>query len=333
LEELTSRSLKQFIDGKIGLRGNTMPVEEKAKKRLPRYKVATTPPPMRLTERDQRIVEWVYLFRFLTREHIHLLEFKDKSIAACQKRLTFLYHNGYLDAVLKPIPSGYGSSKRVYCLSERGRGLIAHMYDSVDPKEIKWKKSYNDVEGYFLEHILAINDVRVALTVATKEKCYTLEWTPEWDLKALKEKVEDPEKSGKYIAITPDSYFVIKTQGKKASFFLEADRATEANKRFKEKVRGYVEYVRTKKYQERYKTISLRVLVVTTTKERLKNLMNTTQSVNGASFFWFTTFKEANPENILSKPIWLSTGREDKINLMYKHESRKTKINNLKRAL
>jgi len=266
--------------------------------------------------RDQRIVEWVYLFRFLTREHIHLLEFKDKSIAACQKRLTFLYHNGYLDAILKPIPSGYGSSKRVYCLSEKGKELIAHMYDSIDPKEIKWKKSYNDVEGYFLEHTLAINDVRVALTVATRGKGYVLEWIPEWELKALKERVEDPERQGKYIAITPDAYFVVKGEGRKASFFLEADRATEANKRFKEKVKGYIEYIRTKKYQERYKTSSLRVLVVTTTKERLKNLTNTTQSINGASFFWFTTFKEADHNDILTKPIWVLTKKEEKKSLL-----------------
>jgi len=43
---------------------------------------------------------------------------------------------------------------------------------------------------------------------------------------------------------------VLKGEGRKACFSLEVDRATEANKRFKEKVKGYVEYVRTKKYQE-----------------------------------------------------------------------------------
>jgi hypothetical protein len=81
-------------------------------------------------------------------------------------------------------------------------------------------------------------------------------------------------------------------------------------------VKGYIEYIRTKKYQERYKTSSLRVLVVTTTKERLKNLMNTTQSVNGASFFWFTTFKEANYNDVLIRCIWSLPGRDDKISLL-----------------
>lgn len=61
---------------------------------------------------------------------------------------------------------------------------------------------------------------RVSLTVATREKEYDLEWITEWEIKALKEKVKDPERSGRYIAITPDSYFVIITSSKKICFFL-----------------------------------------------------------------------------------------------------------------
>jgi hypothetical protein len=56
---------------------------------------------------------------------------------------------------------------------------------------------------------------------------------------------------------------------------------------------------------------SLRVLVVTTTKERLKNLMRITQSVDSANFFWFTTFKEAGPDSILTEPIWTVINIED----------------------
>jgi len=39
---------------------------KKPKLRLPRYKKAKTPPPMILTERDKRIIGWVYQLRFLT---------------------------------------------------------------------------------------------------------------------------------------------------------------------------------------------------------------------------------------------------------------------------
>jgi len=55
---------------------------------------------------------------------------------------------------------------------------------------------------------------------------------------------------------------------------------------------------------------------MTKTKERLKNLMNTTQSVNGASFFWFTTFKEMSSGSVLAKPIWVISSKEEKMSLV-----------------
>ena len=109
-------------------------------KRLPRYKRAKTPPAMRLTERDKRVIGWVYHFRFLTMDQIKLLEFKKASKTACQRRLTLLYHNKYLSAINKPSHAGYGSSKRAYCLSKRGKDVIAFMYDGSDSKNIKWNE-------------------------------------------------------------------------------------------------------------------------------------------------------------------------------------------------
>ena len=252
------------------------------KTRLPRYKRSKTPPPMRLTERDKRVIEWVYLFRFLTGGQIRLLEFESVSKTACQRRLS---HNKYLSAIEKPTHAGYGSSKRVYCLSQRGKEVISFMHDGMDPKNIKWNKKNNQVEIYFLEHTLAVNDVRVAFTISAKSLGYELKWIPEWELKALKEKVRDPENPGKSLAVTPDGYFLLKGEGKEARFFIEADRATETNRRWKDKIRGYVEYVNTGQYYKRYNAESLRVLTITTTQERLKNLLTTTKNVKGASFF------------------------------------------------
>jgi len=68
-----------------------MKTKEKPDKRLPRYKRSKTPPPMRLTDRDKRVIEWVYLFRFLTGGQIRLLEFENASKTACQRRLSLLY--------------------------------------------------------------------------------------------------------------------------------------------------------------------------------------------------------------------------------------------------
>ena len=293
--------------------------EKITKTRLPRYKRAKNPPPMKLTDRDKRIIEWVYLFRFLTRDQIKLLEFENASKTACQRRLSLLYHNKYLSAIHKPTHAGYGSSKRAYCLSKRGKEVVSFIYDGMDPKNIKWKKKHNKVEIYFLEHTLAVNDVRVAFTISARRLGYILEWTPEWELKALKEKARDPENPGKSLAITPDGYFFLKGDGKKASFFIEADRATETNRRWKDKVRGYVEYVKTGQYYKRYKAESLRVLTVTTTQERLKNLLSTTKNVKGASFFWFTTKEQIN-NNVIINPIWRRTDKKGVYRLWHKND-------------
>jgi len=277
------------------------------KTRLPRYKKAKTPPPMRLTDRDKRIVEAVYQLRFLTSEQIKELEFEDGSMTACSRRLKLLYHNGYLTDTRKTIPAGYGSSKRIYCLAKKGAALISHLYSEKEARQIKWSEKYNKVEYFFIEHTLALNDVRIAfIKAALKSKEYNLFWFNESEVKSWKEKVDDPENSGKTLAITPDAFFYLIGKDKKAYYFLEVDRATESNRRWRDKIRGYVEYVKSGKYTARFKTEALRVLTISTSKERMANLIKTTQSVENAYFFLFTTFDQIKDKNIIFEPIWKS---------------------------
>ena len=290
---------------------------KKIKTRLPRYKKAKTPPPMRLTDRDKRIIEAVYQLRFLTRDQIKKLEFEEGSMTACQRRLSLLFHNGYLSAIQKPIPIGYGSSKRVYCLSKKGADLISHLYGEKEAREINWNKKRNQVENFFIEHTLAINNVRIAFLKAVLEtEDYDLFWFNEKEVKAWKEKIDDPENSGKTIAITPDAFLYLLGQEKKAYYFLEVDRATESNRRWQDKIRGYVEYVKSGKYQARFKTSALRVLTITTSKERMANLIKTTQSVENAYFFLFATFDQIKERNIVFDPIWQSMDKKDLTSLL-----------------
>jgi len=277
---------------------------EKTKARLPRYRKAKKAPPMRLTDRDKRIVEAV-------------LEFEEGSMTACQRRLSLLFHNGYLSAVHKPIPTGYGSSKRVYCLAKKGVALIEHLYGEKEARAIKWNKKQNQVENFFIEHTLAINDVRIAFLksiLATED--YSLFWFNEQEVKTWKEKIEDPENPSKTLPITPDAFFYLLGKDKKAYYFLEVDRGTESNRRWKDKIRGYVEYVKSGKYQERFQTSALRVLTVTTGKERMANLIKSTQSVEGAYFFLFATFDQIKEKNIVFDPIWQSMDKKDLTSLL-----------------
>ena len=145
---------------------------------------------------------------------------------------------------------------------------------------------------------------------------YSLFWFNEQEVKAWKEKIEDPEKSGKTLPITPDSFLYLLGKDKKAYFFLEVDRATEPNRRWRDKIKGYVEYAKSGKYQERFKTEALRVLTITTSKERMNNLIKTTQSVENAYFFLFATFDQIKDKNIIFNPVWTSTEKEDLTSLL-----------------
>ena len=77
------------------------PLVNAPKTRLPRYRRASTPPPMQLTARDVRILEAVCDMRFLSREQVQQLYFSPSTASYCKRRLALLYHNAFLARGLK----------------------------------------------------------------------------------------------------------------------------------------------------------------------------------------------------------------------------------------
>lgn len=259
---------------------------------------------MRLTPRDVAVVKAVYDYRFLQREQIHRLFFP--SINTANFRLQRLYQHRYVQRIF--VPDDYRHNVRntqaVYCLDQAGATLLAAEY-GVPREQIDWYPDRNKVRGFFLAHLLKINDFRIAISLAAYacgDRVVT--WVPDWELKKLKERVEDPATKRMY-PVSPDAYFIYEhgDTGKRAHFFLELDRATMENRRFARKVKAYIVYVKTGAYQRRYGTHSLRVLTVVPSVRRLKNLKTTTETVGGKSMFWFATYEALVPESILG-PVW-----------------------------
>ena len=156
--------------------------------------------------------------------------------------------------------------------------------------------------------------MRIAFNLAAQRAGYQIaKWIGESELKAQPDYVQIPTARGgrRKVAVIPDGYFILVLGEKRAHFFLESDRATEANKRWGEKVRAYLEYTRTGKYTERYGTRSLRVLTVTTGEKRLANLKRSTEETGGGQMFWFTTVGEVGVgDGLLTAEIWRVTGQE-----------------------
>jgi hypothetical protein len=86
------------------------------------------------------------------------------------------------------------------------------------------------------------------------------------------------------------------------------DMGTMTNKRFKEKVTAYIVYKTEGYYRQKFGTSSLRVLTVTTSNRRLRNLKQATEQAGGQSLFWFTTFEALSAEQI-TRPVWQVAGQ------------------------
>lgn len=265
------------------------------------------PPPVVLTERDKMIIWTVYRCRVLRQDQLQALFFGSRS--AAQRRLALLYHHGFLAREFLLVRPGIMNSPTLYLLDKRGEELLRA---ELGVDDIDWNSSHNRVSSDFLEHALAINDVRVAVTLACRHQAYRLlDWHSETQIKQDYDRV--PVKSGRghtrSVAVVPDSYFALETPPGKTHFFLELDRGTMTTRRFRGKVEAYLAYYHSGGYQRRYGARSLRVLTVTLSERRLSNLKAVTEDAGGAVWFWFAVLDDLTPETVLSQPVWQVAGQ------------------------
>ena len=291
------------------------------RRRLPRYRRADSPPPMQLTARDIKVVSLVHQMRFLTREQIQRLEFAPSTASYCKRRLALLYHHGYLERKFIPTPGSFGSTRAIYCLATKGARLIAHEL-KVELAALDWRPKNNDRELYFLQHTLAINDFRIAVTLAARHQALSLDWTTDRTLRRreVRDYVADPKREGDRLVIIPDGYFRLSREGRETAFVLEMDRATVEEKPFKAKVRAYGEWKLTGAYQKRHGTHSLRILFVVADNRRdphrLERIKRWTEAEGGRSLFWFAMLDDISPQTIIEAPVWQVAGRDGRYPLL-----------------
>jgi hypothetical protein len=269
----------------------------------------SAPPPMELTGRDMQIIEAVYQYRLLRQDQLHTLFF-GASKAASQRRLALLYHHGFLDRTFLSVRASYLLSPAIYLIDKRGIELLR---GELGYEIARWQSEDKRIGQQFLEHTLAVNDVRVAITLAARQLGYELlTWKSEAELKVDFDRVPLKDAFGKKQAVSliPDGYFVLDTPLGKAHFFLELDRGTMTTKRFAAKIAAYTTYYRSGAYEQRYKTRSLRVLTVTLSEGRLVHLKKAAETVGADARFWFATHAQVTVQQVLSRSIWQIAGNE-----------------------
>lgn len=259
---------------------------------------------MALTARDIEILKLVNDCRLLRGEQIEALFFPSRSTA--QYRLARLFHHEYLDRhFLSVVSGGPASSPALYSIGKRGAQLLVEQlgYERRELRRIKG----GEVGWHLLEHVLAINSVRMALLLACRQEgIEVLEWRDELAFRAEPDYVELRDKRGRSQRkpVFPDAYFCLGTPRGKARFFLELDRGTEALAKIAPQFAVYEAYTASGQYQARFQARSLRILVVTTTAKRLESLQAVARTVGGDRKYWFTTLAQLTAQDVLTAAIW-----------------------------
>ena len=283
-------------------------------------------PRFRLTERDRNIVMSVYEHRILTTNQIEILFFpsgsetpKSTYNSRCRMRLQVLYHAGYLQRDEQPQKISEGRKPLLYTLDAKGAELVAQAKD-VPFAALDWSKSELRISPFTLQHLLATNDVRIAIEVwARRHNLVIAKWLDDHTLRQRGSTdyvmFKTKEGSQQRAAIVPDGYFILESDEDRHHQFLEIDMGTTTGmyakygrRDFARKVHIYLEYYRSGRYQTRYSTRSMRVLTITTSDKRLANLKAVTEKVGGRGRFWFTTFERVREADALADPIWSKAG-------------------------
>lgn len=292
--------------------------------------------PFRLTNRDREIVRAVYDYRALISSQINTLFFskqggnvnQQKPSSRCLQRLRRLYEHGFLHRAEQPSKPSEGHKPFVYFLDKGGVNLLAEMR-GVFPDDLDWHPKHKQIRPQAINHLLATNDVRIAIELAAKALSADIrKWLDDSTLrrKEMKDRVEisTPQGKRKPVAIVPDGYCLLSVGEHNYHNFLEIDMGTVTGQSsnygrrdFSRKIRGYIAYGTSGQYQERYQAQSMRVLIVTTGEKRMENLKAVAEKAGGRDQFWFTTFDKINEDSVLSVPIWAVAGREERHPLVW----------------
>ena len=289
--------------------------------RLPRFKRAPTVAPMRLTERDRRIIRLIHRHRFLRSSQI--VAILGGSPQQFLRRLKLLYHHGYLERPRCQIDSYYrpGSRHIIYGLGNKSLAFLKQELN-MDFRESSWGEKNRGVGRIFLEHALLVSDVMVSLELACrKHGGIKLLYENELALRSERQPFQWRVKTrgGIRLGVIPDRVFALEYkdqngQPERVHYFLEADRGTMPVIRsgltqtsFYRKLIAY-EATWTQKIHQRHLGIHrFRVLTVTTVAARVKSLLDAcSQLKRGHGLFLFAD------RTVLEKDLFSAVWRRGK---------------------
>lgn len=280
--------------------------------RLPRYSRAKNPPAFRLTDRDVRILQYLHDLRLLDREQIQRLEFTPAGTSACKRRLTLLFHHGYVDRRYAANNAPFGASRSAYCLDRTGAETLAARVGK-DVRDLGWRADDARRDALFLDHLLDTNDVYISLRLACGASM-TIDWLSERALRRNLTGVKLPsglEVDGADLVPIPDAHAVVNGADAYA-FAIELDKSTVEERRVRRKFVAYGEWFSSGAWSAHLPGPLPRVLFVVaagaTSASRLERLVRWCEADGGRSLFWFAQHDAVVRNDILRDAIWAVAG-------------------------
>ena len=285
------------------------------KARLKKFVRADSADPLKLQPRDSALLRDVGEFRFLNTPQILALHQGGKRNLL--RRLTSLFQHGYLDRPESQTSARLSSSHMIYSLGRKGAELLAK--DAKEREGIYRRVKENERTLPLIAHSLMISQFRVCLTLALKKSDIKLtRWIQGNDLKSAL------QKHGEHPPLVADAFFVLETPTHKYPCFLEADRATETQERFVNKLKMYWRHNREQSFKDTLGISNFRVLTITPNEKRAENLCRGAKDADdrreGSLMYLFlseTRYNVETPEALL-KAMWLSPKSDELQAIVFK---------------
>jgi hypothetical protein len=196
--------------------------------RFGRRWIPTTDMAIILTQRDIEIFSTLWSARYMNAPQIQRLFWRESrggafgQLKACQRRLRMLTQHQLLRRIDLPVRRGEAPPPYIYALDKAGAEVLSQEV-GVSLDEIGWKPTDAEENDIFLKHLLATNEVRIALTLACEQHGYSLEtWLDEKELRSegMYDRVTlvDAQGGQERVAVIPDGFFVIKSERRLARF-------------------------------------------------------------------------------------------------------------------
>jgi hypothetical protein len=274
-----------------------------------------------VTARDCTAIRLVYESRFLTIEHARKRIYGNANVA--QRRMAVLEKEGWLLSL--PVSCGLrGQPTKAYYINWRKKNAIeAILGEELLSCNIPRTPPEN---ALVTAHLLELNSVLIAFAAGASARGHFFRCIPEYCAMAtpggpihpLTCKVRDPTNRSRMVGVRRDAVFCIGVGKNKALFELEYDRGREVVTSggfravtLSRKIAIFMQGLKEQAFHRycgpqffNYPFRASRLLIVTSTTERMENLASVCQEQKTEGMVYLTTVEHVTPESVFD-PIWV----------------------------